>query len=372
MQANQNRDADKKFKGRNTRFFRHTSKPTEPGICRTHFIEKIYSAALWNSERFNHFLSMRLRGGSFGSSSKGTSSFKDVVKGKGEATNKPTPTQDLPSPYIVDQRKQTPVLIIDLAQVNNFHANFSSLAVICRFNGFWPKIDALRQWIFSTWSTNCDIHLCFKGFFIVKFDIGKEKEHVLHEGPWFWGNGGLLMTPWFPGFNPSSMVVSKMPVWARLHNLPLHFSLPKVFEAMGNAIGKYIKQDVERIARCIHTFARICVEVDLGQRLPDRIILLHNNTHWKQPLDYENMAFRCQGCQQTGHHCNNYPKVKRESKRNKKQAQKPRRWQHTVNPEEETEDEEADNPPPEHDDDPIGGEAKATTPIAYNQVHKSP
>lgn len=174
------------------------------------------------------------------------------------------------------------------------------------------------------------------------------------------------MTPWFPGFDPSSMVVSKMSIWVRLHNLPLHLWLPKVFEAMGNAIGKYIKQDLERIARCIHTFARICVEVDLSQGLPDSILLLHNNTQWKQPLDYENTAFRCRGYQQTGHLRNYCPQVKRESKRNKKQAQKPRGWQHTVNPEEEIEDEEAYNPPPEHYDDPIGGETTATTPIANN------
>lgn len=63
------------------------------------------------------FLSMTLRGGSFGSSSKGTGSFKDAVKGKGEATNKPTPTQDLLGPYIVEQRKKTPVLTIDLPEV---------------------------------------------------------------------------------------------------------------------------------------------------------------------------------------------------------------------------------------------------------------
>lgn len=88
-------------------------------------------------------LSTRLRGGSFGSSSKGTGSFKDTVKGKGEAINKPAPTQDLPGPYIVEQRTQTPVLTIDLPEVNNFHTDFSSMAVICRLNGFWPKIDAL-------------------------------------------------------------------------------------------------------------------------------------------------------------------------------------------------------------------------------------
>jgi len=266
---------------------------------------------------------MRLRGGSFGSSSKGTGSFKDVVKGKGEATNKPTLTQDLPGPYRVEQRKQTPILTIDLPEVNNSHADFSSLAVICRFNGFWPKTDALRQWIFSTWSTNCDIHLCSKGFFIVKFDTVNEKEYVLHEGPWFWGNARLFITPWFSSFNPSSIVVSKMPVWVRLHNLPLHFWLPKVFEAMGNAIGKYVKQDVERIARSIHTFARICVEVDLSQGLSDSIILIHNNTQWKQPLDYENMAFRCRGCQQTGHLVINVLNLKEKAKgtRNKHKNQ---------------------------------------------------
>lgn len=168
-------------------------------------------------------LSTRLRGGSFGSCSKGIGSFKDAVKRKGEATNKPTPTQELPGPYIVEQRSQTPVLQIDFIEVNNFHSDYSSLAVIWRFNCFWPKTDALRQWIFSTWTTNCDILLCSKGFFMAKFDMVKEKDFYLHEGPWFWGNVGLFMTPCFPGFDPSSMVVSKMSIWVKIHNLPLHF-----------------------------------------------------------------------------------------------------------------------------------------------------
>lgn len=167
-------------------------------------------------------ISTRLRGGSSGSGPKGSGFFKDVVKGKGEV-KKPSPSPDLPGPYIVEQRTQTPALQIDLPEVKKIHSDLASLAVICRFNGFWPKTDALRQWIFSTWTTNCDIHLCSKGFFIVKFDTAKEKDYALHEGPWFWGNAGLFMTPWFPGFDPSTMVVSKMSVWVRLHNLPLHF-----------------------------------------------------------------------------------------------------------------------------------------------------
>jgi len=144
-----------------------------------------------------------------------------------------------------------------------------------------------------------------------------------------------------------------------------------VFAAIGNAIGSYIKQDVDRIDRGIHTFARICVEVDLSEGLPDNIILIHNNSQWKQPLDYENTAFRCRGCQQTGHLHNNCPQNKRENRRNKKQVHKPRGWQCTVNPEEEIEDEGEPDPPSEQHDDPIGENTAAATPTTNNQEHLS-
>lgn len=93
----------------------------------------------------------------------------------------------------------------------------------------------------------------------------------------------------------------KMPVWVRLHNLPLHFWHQKALTAIGNTLGKHIKTDAERHLKGIFTFTRICVEVDLSQGLPKSIILNFNNTQWTQPLDYESIAFRCRGCQQTGH-----------------------------------------------------------------------
>jgi len=97
----------------------------------------------------------------------------------------------------------------------------------------------------------------------------------MNEGPWFWGNVGLFMTSWFLEFDPNTMVVSKMLVWVKLYN--------------------------ERLSKDIYTFARICVEVDLSQGLLGHIFLLHNEKQWAQPLDYENTAFRCRICRQTGH-----------------------------------------------------------------------
>ena len=43
------------------------------------------------------------------------------------------------------------------------------------------------------------------------------------------------------------------------------------------------------------------MEVDLSAGLPDQITLNWNSKSWVQNIDYENTAFRCRLCQQTGH-----------------------------------------------------------------------
>lgn len=56
-------------------------------------------------------------------------------------------------------------------------------------------------------------------------------------------------------------------------------------------MGKFLKIDEDIITRGIFAFARICVEVDLSQGLPDSITLNFNNSQWLQSLDYENTTF---------------------------------------------------------------------------------
>lgn len=131
-------------------------------------------------------------------SSKSTRTFKDAFKGKDKAQTKPTTLLELRRPYIVEQKFENPALTITMPQVTDLYLDLYSKAAICRFNGFWPKFDVLNQWIYAAWSSNCEIYLCPKGFFIVRFRAVQEREHILNKGPWFWGNAGLFMTPWFP------------------------------------------------------------------------------------------------------------------------------------------------------------------------------
>lgn len=192
---------------------------------------------------------------------------------------KPTTMVKLPRPYIVEQKPENLVLTVSsMPQVNSLYSKLYNNVVICRFNGFWPKYDVFHQWIHDAWSTNCEIYLCAKGFFIFRFNTTQEREHIINKGPWFWGNAGLIMTPWFPDFDANTMVVSKLPVWVKLHNLPLHFWHHNLLISIGNSLGKFLKIDGDKLTRGIFTFSRICVEIDLSQGLPDNITLNFNNS----------------------------------------------------------------------------------------------
>lgn len=130
-------------------------------------------------------LKSHLLGSCQGTNTKGTVSFKDMVKRRSEPQTKEEQCPNIPGPYIVEQMNQVPTLTINLPKVNEIYSEIYTKAIICRFNGFWPKLENLHLWIFFTWTENCEFHLCSKGFFIVKFDTATDLQYVLNEGSWF-------------------------------------------------------------------------------------------------------------------------------------------------------------------------------------------
>lgn len=254
-------------------------------------------------------------------------SFKDILQGKNKEETTPNQTGMDARPYIVEELDHTPVYNIDTPETEDYCNIYERQAIICRFNSFWPKPVDLFNWIFKNWTLQCEIHLCSKGFFIVKFLTEADRDAVIQEGPWFWGSTGLFITPWSPEFDANSMVVTKMPVWVRLHNLPIHLWTDQVLAGIGNTIGRFIKWDTQRLEERIFTYARICVEVDLSKGLPDQIQLKHRQRSWTQGLDYENTAFRCRICRQTGHLQNTCPAAKKDSRRKRKTEKQVKGWQ---------------------------------------------
>ena len=141
---------------------------------------------------------------------KGGYSYKNILQGSRGPGLPPDQGGHTPRPYIVDQRGKTPALNINSTGLEEYVKSYETQALICRFNSFWPKPMDLFHWIYTSWTMECDIHLCSKGFFIVKFASTEARDTIISAGPWFWGTSGLFMTPWFPDFDPNKMTVSRM------------------------------------------------------------------------------------------------------------------------------------------------------------------
>jgi len=277
----------------------------------------------------------------------GPSSYKDAARTPSQpkgphASADPLPTQ--PGPYIVEKLDDIPALEVKISEVKNLFNTLQTHALVCRFNGFWPRSIDLHNWIHSNWTTSCQVLLCSKGFFVVQFESQDDYQKILMQGPWFWGRAGLFITPWFPEFDADTMVVTKMPVWVRLPNLPLPFWHHEVLEDIGNRLGKFIISDEERREQGLFTYARICVEIDLSKGLPDKIQLQHESYKRIQALDYENTAFRCRTCHQTGHLHDSCPHARRFPKKKKGPNSKGKTWQAEYEPSinEDSEYEESD------------------------------
>lgn len=234
--------------------------------------------------------------------------------------------------------EKAPYVSIELPELSGLFNILQAQAIICRFNGVWPKFEDLSEWIYLKWTRDCDIYLCAKGFFVVYFDWQKHYNHVINERPWFRGREGLFVTPWFPGFDVNSMVVSKTSIWVRVHNLPLPFWHHLVLEGIGNSLGRFLKLDRERMEKWIFTFARICVEMDLRKDLPQCIPLTHKDFKWTQCLFLKKTVFKCKVCHETWHLQNTCNQAKKKSKR----TQKPKECEFQEPPSWDEEDEEND------------------------------
>ena len=247
----------------------------------------------------------RLRGGSIGQTSSAPSfSYKDAVRKDAahpQVSSKANQPSLSPKPFLVDKIEDVPTISFNHFGIEEQYQVFAESAIICRFNGLWPRTADLYQWVHTNWTKRSRICLCAKGFFIVVFDLAEDYQRALTGGPWFWGSAGLFLTPWFPDFDPSTAVITKLPIWVRLPNLPAHLWHTSVFIAIGDTLGRFLAVDSSRKEHGLYTYARMCAEVDLSKGLPEQINLKIGDFHWTQSLDYENTAFRCRHCHQTGH-----------------------------------------------------------------------
>jgi len=121
-------------------------------------------------------------------------------------------------------------------------------------------------------------------------------------------SAGLYLRPWKERFNPDTEDMKVAPVWIRMFSLPSEFWDLETLQDIGNSLGEFVKVSEQTKLQRYISYARICVYMDLSKELPEAIRLNWEDEEWIQPLDYEQLPFRCRLCHDYGHLGRNCPK----------------------------------------------------------------
>ena len=146
--------------------------------------------------------------------------------------------------------------------------------------------------------------------FLFEFDDEESKLKVLEGGPYFFSRGYLVLKEWKRMLVPSKIQPSTILVWIKLHRLPLEFWSPVGFSKIASAIGKPLHVDEATAKRKRLDFARICIEIDAKDDLPNDITISVNIDSVMVGVEYQWLPSKCEGCKVFGHTCGPKPASK--------------------------------------------------------------
>ncbi|XP_062085939.1 uncharacterized protein LOC133792048 [Humulus lupulus] len=139
------------------------------------------------------------------------------------------------------------------------------------------------------------------GFTMVKFRDEATRDLVLESGVIHFDKKPVVLRPWTIDID-SLRSVKSVPVWIRLPDLGLQYWGVKGLSALFSTIGKTIMIDKITKERSMIKFARVLVDMEIAENLPQYINYLNERGHvMEQPIEYEGLPTKCSNCKKLGH-----------------------------------------------------------------------
>ncbi|KAF3975669.1 hypothetical protein CMV_001084 [Castanea mollissima] len=146
-------------------------------------------------------------------------------------------------------------------------------------------------------------------YYLVKFELVDDVDHILKGGPWFIGQHFLAIRQWELEFKASFATLSSVAVWIRLPELPIEFYENTALLKIGRAIGPVLRIYSHMANGERGYFTRLCIQVNLDKPLIRTIYL----SKLAQCVQYEGINALCFSCGRIGHKVETCPHIIREA-----------------------------------------------------------
>lgn len=112
-----------------------------------------------------------------------------------------------------------------------------------------------------------------RGFYEFSFASAEDLRVIWAVGDWNLHPGLLRLSQWSPDFHPSNQKLTHVQCWIRTFDLPQEFWRPKILFEIVGSLGTPISLDESTRNKIFGHYARFLVDVDLKDRLFDKILV---------------------------------------------------------------------------------------------------
>ncbi|XP_027337216.1 uncharacterized protein LOC113850891 [Abrus precatorius] len=171
--------------------------------------------------------------------------------------------------------------------------------LIVKLLGKSISFNFLKQKLNNIWGKNGNLKILDlnNDFFLVKFENVEDYKCALFEGSWLIMDHYLLVQRWRPPFWPQEYNLKKLVVWVHIPDLPLKLYNENFLWQVSTCSRTMLKIDSHASLLTRGHFARICVEIDLNQKLIPSFKVLGQVFR----IEYEGLYLICFHCGKYGH-----------------------------------------------------------------------
>ncbi|XP_020692234.1 uncharacterized protein LOC110106626 [Dendrobium catenatum] len=132
--------------------------------------------------------------------------------------------------------------------------------------------------------------------FICIFQSHETRDVVLSSGPWIIAGNIIGMDRWDSTCSPNSLHGLRSSIWIRLPQLPLIYWDINNITRIANSLGEPLWMDAHTSKWVRSSFARICVRIDLSQKLLPGVWINGIHGRFFQRVEYEGLSKFCFDC----------------------------------------------------------------------------
>ncbi|KAL0915557.1 hypothetical protein M5K25_015983 [Dendrobium thyrsiflorum] len=166
-----------------------------------------------------------------------------------------------------------------------------------------PFYEALLSAVNNLWKLKGTLKLISlsEGFFLFKFSCSEDFEMVWSKGAWFIFGKPFIFNKWTPQFSPKREEYTSVPIWFKIHDLPLCCWTPTGISKIATKIGIPLAVDSLTASKSRLTFARVCVQVDSSASYPETIPITVEGKRFDLKIQYEWRPTLCTLCNSISH-----------------------------------------------------------------------